>query len=292
MKTIELFLKKTVLLKVAGVSISTMIFIALLSLLCSCQNSRLSDTTLEPGNPGSAAIETMFGEDVINTEGMFIEPEKNTVFAFDFEDISIRSTHSLDMEIRNCNLYMDMYGDLVVLGEILNTSNKSKTDVKITVDFIKPDGSLLEAHTVAAYVNYLQPGKRMPFYFIYGDRKKYMDMSEVEIGINYNNYNKDFKGLPVIAGENFYYRDNTMVIHGSVQNIGQSDIEDLKLFCTFYDLKDRVVFIKEGHLEDREIGVFDKQDFEIKVLLDEYNQPFTHYRLGVFFRDSFNVEEI
>jgi hypothetical protein len=56
-------------------------------------------------------------------------------------------------------------------------------------------------------------------------------------------------------------------------------------------LKDRVVFLKEGYLKKREIGIFDKQDFEIKVLMDEYNQSFTHYRLEVFFRDSFKVEE-
>ena len=279
-------------LKVTSASIILLIFLPFISILCSCQNNGFPGTDLTFGNPETSVIETVFGENPQTTEEKLEETEKSTVYAFDFEDIEIRSTQALDLEIRNCNLYMDMYGDLVLLGEVLNTSNRSKTDVEITIDFIKPDGDLLETQTVASYVNYIQPGKRMPFYLIYTERKKYRDISDIEVGINYNNYNKDFKGLPVVAGENFYYEDDILIINGSIQNIGQSDVEDLKLFCTFYDLKDRVVFVKEGYLENREIGVFDKQDFKIKVLLDEYIQPFTHYRLDVFFRDSFKVEEI
>ena len=289
MKIIELFLRKTTHLKLTSVSIVLLVFIVLLSLFCSCQNSEFADTGLVFDKNDNVAIDTLSGEAQQDTEGQYVEVEESAVYAFDFEGIRISSTKVLDIDIKNCNLYLDMYGDLVLLGEILNTSSQSKTDVEITINFIKPDGDLLETHTVDALVNYLQPGKRMPFYLIYDDREKYMDISEIEIGLNYNNYNRDFVGLPVVAGENFYYEDDAIIINGSIQNIGQSDVEDLKLFCTFYDLKDRVVFLKEGYLKNREIGIFDKQDFEIKVLFDEYSQSFTHYRLGVFFRDSFKI---
>ena len=286
------FLSKNRPLIVTSASIALIIPVALTAILCSCQTSGTIKTNIAFDNPEAPVIEMLSGEDQESSEGIFKETVESTVYSFNFDDIVIRATQALDLEIRNCNLYMDMYGDLIILGEFLNDSSQSKTDMEITIDFFKADGSLLEKQTVSAYANYIQPGKRMPFYFIYSDRKKFMDIAEVEIGINYNNYNKDFRGLPVISGENFYYRDDVLIINGSIQNIGESDVEDLKLFCTFYDLKNEVVFIREGYLEEREIGIFDRQDFEIKVLMDDYIQPFTHHRLGVFFRDSFKVEEI
>ncbi len=292
MKATGLFQRKTTFLRVTSASIIVFIFIALLTFLYSCQNTVFPGIISQSENPGTPTTETMSSGDSRVDEEPFNATEDYSVYSFDFNNIEIRNTGALDLEVRNCNLYVDMYGDLIILGEVLNNSGQSKTDIVVTVEFIRPDGELMAMQSIPSYANYLQPGKRMPFYLVYTDRKNYRDISAVEIGVNYNNYNKDFEGQPIISGENFYYEGKMLVISGSIMNIGRVDIEDLKLLCTFYDLKDRVVFIKEGFLEKNEIETFEKQDFEVKVLLDEYVQPFTHYRLGVFFRDAFNVEEI
>ena len=211
---------------------------------------------------------------------------------FDYTSIEIESIDPIGLNILNYNLYLDIYGEIIVLGEILNTSNTSKTDVVITFSIMDRNGKEVENRAVPAFANYLQPQKLIPFYFVYDNRAEYINISKVRIGVNYNNYNDVFEGYPVISGEHYNYEKDIMHIKGNVENIGQADIEDLKLFGTFYDLQDRVVFIKKGFLASDAIPVDQKRSFSLDVLMDDYLKDFTHYSLGIFFRDSFKVNKI
>jgi hypothetical protein len=95
----------------------------------------------------------------------------------------------------------------------------------------------------------------------------------------------------VISGEHYNYDKDIMYVRGNVENIGQADIEDLKLFGTFYDLQGRVIFIKKGFLANNVIPVDQKRSFSLAVMIDDYVKDFTHYKLGVFYRDSFKVNK-
>ncbi len=212
--------------------------------------------------------------------------------AFDYTSIELESIDSIDLNIMNYNLYLDIYGEIIILGEMLNTSNISKTDVAITFSIIDRNGKEIENRAVPAFANYLQPQKLIPFYFVYDNRAEYINISKVRIGVNYNNYYDVFEGYPVISGEHYNYDKDIMHIKGNVENIGQADIEDLKLFGTFYDLQDRVIFIKKGFLSSNVIPVDQKRSFSLDVMTDDYQKDFTHYKLGIFFRDSFKVNKI
>lgn len=292
MKVTEWLWWKTTQIKMTSVNILLCVFLTIATCMCSCQNNIIlkEDSVLE--TPVYLNNEEVEEQGIVITGNYYKDRASSGIYSFDFNNIKITSAQVLDMDIRNFNLYMDAYGNLIILGEILNFSDSSKTDIEITFEFIGADGRVVDTSYIQSYADYIQPGKRLPFYLVYDDVDKYMDISVIKIGVNYNSYNKEFDGFPIISGQNFYYKDNTLIIEGDIENIGKSAIEDLKLLSTFYDLRDRVVFFREGFLQQEKLSIYEKQGFQIRVLLDEYIQQFTHYRIGVFFRDSFKVEEI
>ncbi len=214
------------------------------------------------------------------------EIKSEPLYFFDYKKINIEKAGSIDVKIENCNLYVDMYGDLVIVGEVENMSSVTKTNIEITFSFYDKEGEEILFSKIPAYASHLREGSRVPFFYHLDDKEKYIDINKIKIGINYKNYYDKFKGNPVVKDEKFYYQDNIMVIEGEVVNLGKRRVENLKLLCTFYNRRDQVVFIKQCCLPKEELESLEGQNFILKILLDEYLPPFTHYRMGIFFEDS------
>lgn len=214
--------------------------------------------------------------------------EEGSLFLFNHEKIKIDETGTAGIRIKNSNLYMDIYEDLVIMGEVENISKGNKTDIEITLDFYNKNGDKIISRTIPAYTNYIRPDSRLPFCYYLDEKEKYIEISLVKIGVNYKDYNEAFRGNPIVKTENYYYGDNNecLVIEGRVVNIGSGRIKNLKLFCTFYDSKDRVVLIRKSYLLRGEMIPDEEQKFTLKIPFDEYIPEFTHYRFEIFFEDE------
>jgi hypothetical protein len=243
----------------------------------------------QAGNIDNSSNGTNISEET--AAGTDSNPGEGTLSAslFDYTAISIDITKSLDIEIKNCGIYMDIYDDLIIMGEVKNSSLLYKTNVEITFDFYDSKGVLLDSQKVKTIADYILPGKSFPFSFIYDKKTKYIDISKIKVGVNYKNYNKSFEGFPVAAMKNFYYIDDMMIINGNVSNIGSSDIEDLKLTGVFYNYLNRVVFLKECYLAKDKLFAGQAEDFVLRILLDEYTPQFTHFKFEASFRDTLKV---
>ena len=226
-------------------------------------------------------------KDIINTNSGD-KIEEGGLYLFDYRKIELDKTSAIDIEIKNCNLYIDIYEELVIMGEVENVSTGNKTDIEITLDFHNKNGEKIISKTIPAFVNYLRAGSRLPFYYYLDEKDKYIEISIVKIGVNYKSYNEMFKGSPIVKSEKYYYSDDgsNLIIEGTVVNIGSGKIRNLKLFCTFYNSKDRVVFIKKCYLLREEMIPEEEQKFTLEVLFDEYLPEFTDYRFEVFFEDE------
>jgi hypothetical protein len=248
-------------------------------------NSSSIPTNNTDGQPGTTNNSGEGSEDLNSNP----DDESLSASLFDYTAIKIDTTKSLDTEIKNCGIYMDIYGDLIILGEIKNSSSLYKTNVEITFDFYNSKGEILDSQEVKTIAVYILPGKSFPFSFIYDKKSKYIDLSKIKVGVNYKNYNKSFGGFPVAARKNFYYIDDMMIINGNVSNIGSSDIEDLKLTGIFYNYLNKVVFLKECYLARDKLYTGQAEDFVLKILLDEYTPQFTHFGFEASFRDTLKV---
>jgi len=208
------------------------------------------------------------------------------IYFFDYTKIIIDTTQSIDIKIKNCNIYADIYGDLIILGEIVNSSTINKTDLEITFNFYDKLDNLIDSGTLKAFATYLKIGGVLPFAYNYEEKSKYIDIVKIKIGINYKNYNKELIGNPIITSENFYYSKDILKIEGKVINLGQNGIEDLKLLATFYNNKNQVVFVRKCNYLKNSLLPLEEENFNLDILMDEYIPPFTHYGIETFFKDS------
>lgn len=215
--------------------------------------------------------------------------DSGELYLFDYKKINVESTSSIGTEIKNCNVYLDLYGDLIILGELENTSRTTKTDIEITLSFINREGTRILEIAIPVPVNYLKSGAKYPFHYYYEDRQKYIDISTIKVGVNYKEYNKNFKGNPIVEVEDYFYRDQYLIIQGRVINLGKEKIKNLKLLGTFYSDRDKVVFIKECYLKRVTMMPSEEQVFTLEILLDEYLEEFTHYSIEIFFEDEIRV---
>ncbi|MBM3713938.1 MAG: hypothetical protein FJW56_11010 [Actinobacteria bacterium] len=268
----------------------SILFTCLFLALISCQIGRIPIGNPFKSEPLTESESTGSGEESKISGGVLKENGNiGDLSLFDYTKIKIEPTESIDVKIKNCNLYLDIYGDILILGEIINASKINKTNIQITFNFYDKAGNEIDSKIIPAYVDYLMGKATVPFYLIYDDKYKYIDIAKVKIGVNYNNHKENFMGNPVITIESFHYREDMLVINGSVENIGQNKVEDLKLFLTLYDFKNKVVSIKQCFLSRDKLEQFEKEEFEVKVLIDEYLRNFTHYHAEIFFRDSLKV---
>ena len=221
--------------------------------------------------------------------GESAQTSREDMYMFDFKKIIIESTSAFDIKIKNYNIYLDRYDDLVILGEIENKSETTKTDIEITYSFYDRSGSEIISDTVPGEEVYLRSGSRLPFYYYYSDRDKYINLEKIKIGTNYKNSYERFKGNPIVKRQNYYYEDDFLVIEGKVINLGKGRIKEVKLYCTFYNDTGQVEFIKEVFLTREEMMASEEQKFTLKILLDKYLPEFTSYRFEVFFEDAIAV---
>lgn len=215
--------------------------------------------------------------------------ESGELYLFDYENINIDTTSSIGTKIKNCNAYIDMYGDLIILGELENISGNIKTDIEMTIDLMRADSGLIHTEVVPVTADYLGKGAKYPFHYYYTEKEKYIELSTIKIGVNYREYHNDFEGNPIAEIEDYYYQKDYFIVEGRIINLGKEKIKDLRLLCTFYDNKDRVVFIKECYLPRERMMPGEEQYFTLKVFLDQYIKEFTDFHFEIFFEDEIRV---
>ncbi len=229
--------------------------------------------------------ETLQNEAASRTNGI-----EGPLYYFDHTSIEIQKTSAIGLDLKNLNLWVDMYGNLIILGEVENSSDINKSDIVLTFDFIDSGGQNIFTIEKKSKTKYLLSGQIKPFWQYVDHKEKYIEIDAVKVGVNYNNFYDRFSGNPVVQEEKFYYQDKYLVIEGQLINMGMRKIEDLVLLATFYNYMDKVVFVRECHLNKKDMGPQEAQKFELKILLDKYLPDFTAYSFSVFFRDSVSLE--
>jgi len=205
---------------------------------------------------------------------------------FDYKKIKTDITTSIGVKIKNCNIFLDYFGNLCFFGEIQNISSSMKTNIVLTIDFFDKKGNVLHADEFYVDANYLRPKSKVPFVYIFEDSNKYIEIDTVKIGVNYDDYYELLKSNLVVNIENFSYENDILEIKGKIVNIGENKAININLLSTFYDMRNRVVSIKKCFLSKDELLPKEEENFNLDVLFSKYTEDFTHYDLEVFFEDS------
>jgi hypothetical protein len=279
--------------KIARSSWSLIIFLFLLTVLMtslvSCSGTDLisvftvvQDNTQRQDNQ---TTETQKTEEKINV------PTNAEFDFFDYSKIKTETTSAIDLKLKNSNLYLDNFNDLVLLGEIHNDSNTSKTNIEITIEVFNEKGEIIFGDKISSLATYLRPRTKVPYVYYFNQKDQYINIYSIKIGINYKNYFERFKSNVVVLNEKFHYlnegtRKEMFEVSGRVVNLGESKAKNIHLLATFYNLKGQVVFVKKCYIPEDSINALEHQDFSLRVLLDKNTPTFTNYSFEVFFEDE------
>jgi len=211
---------------------------------------------------------------------------QNQLIYFDYEEIDILISNSLDIDIRNNYIFLDDYNDLIINGELNNNSQENITDIEVTFDINDSQGNILFSDRVPIGIRYMQVGKTYPFTFHYGEESNYIKVDNVRIGVNYKRYNNIFLGNPLVREQRYHYQGDMLVVEGNMINIGRKKIEDLMVLATFYDKRGRVLFIRECFIKENSLPPMGEQEYILEIDLRGKVKEFTHYDIEVFFNDA------
>ena len=276
-------------------------FRLLLAILCigfvlflsSCQNNAKNDvvymttsSSQSRGLPSNSETSSNEGTESIGMPNDLASQSIDLLSYFDYKKIGIDVTSSIGVKIKNCNIILDYFGNLLVLGEVSNISSVIKTNMILTFDFYDKKNDLLFSDNIIIQTNYLRPGATIPFIYSVKDSTQYININNVKIGINYKDYYKLLQSNVVVRKEKTSYEDNMIKISGKLVNIGENKAKNIVLLCTFYDEKDKVVFIKKCYIPKQELSPKEEEDFLLEVLFSKFGSKFTHYNFEVFFEDS------
>ena len=276
-------------------------FRLLLAILCigfvlflsSCQNNAKNDvvymatsSSQSRGLPSNSETSSNEGTESIGMPNDLASQSTDLLSYFDYKKIGIDVTSSIGVKIKNCNIILDYFGNLLVLGEVSNISSVIKTNMILTFDFYDKKNDLLFSDNIIIQINYLRPGATVPFIYSVKDSTQYININNVKIGINYKDYYKLLQSNVVVRKEKTSYEDNMIKISGKLVNIGENKAKNIVLLCTFYDEKDKVVFIKKCYIPKQELSPKEEEDFLLEVLFSKFGSKFTHYNFEVFFEDS------
>lgn len=276
-------------------------FRLLLAILCigfvlflsSCQNNAKNDvvymatsSSQSRGLPSNSETSSNEGTESIGMPNDLASQSTDLLSYFDYKKIGIDVTSSIGVKIKNCNIILDYFGNLLVLGEVSNISSVIKTNMILTFDFYDKKNDLLFSDNIIIQTNYLRPGATVPFIYSVKDSTQYININNVKIGINYKDYYKLLQSNVVVRKEKTSYEDNMIKISGKLVNIGENKAKNIVLLCTFYDEKDKVVFIKKCYIPKQELSPKEEEDFLLEVLFSKFGSKFTHYNFEVFFEDS------
>jgi hypothetical protein len=265
--------------------------VILLILLVSASCSRIKD--FSGSIPGDFPLRqetngTHVKESAATTIDNLLQDDKKSIslIFFDYEKIKTDITTSIGVKIKNTNVFLDHFGNLCVMGEILNLSNSTKTNILLTIDFLDKKGSNIYSDKIGVNTNYLRPDSKIPFTYMLSDNNKYIGVDTIKIGVNYKDYYKLLKSNIIVNKENFTYKNDILTINGKIVNIGESKAVNINLLSTFYDMRDRVVQVRKCFIKESELLPKEEQDFSLNVLFSKYAEDFTHYDFEVFFEDS------
>ncbi len=272
--------------KAAALFFAAILIFILLIFLSSCSikdvlsgADRITASSLTGTNPDASST-TEEPSDIQESE------KENKLVFFDYKNIVLEDTTSIGVEIKNCNLVLDYFGNLNLLGEIENTSSSSKTSIVITLEFYDKKNELIFSDDMPLNINYLRVSSKIPFSYTVKDPEMFINISKIKVGVNYKDYYKLFTGNTIARIEKFFYENNILHIKGTLINIGESKVNNLVLLATFFDKKDGVVFMRQCYLPKNNLLPQEQENFSLEIEEGKYTPGFTHYDFEVFFEDS------
>ena len=140
-------------------------------------------------------------------------------------------------------------GDFIVVGEVQNTGNSVLSSVSLNAAVYASDGTELVSASTTAYVSYLLPQQKAPFYIDFGSpgtdtNSTYSSVSNVVFTITNapTTIDQQYEGLSLNTGFNGAL-DGAYTVIGLISNIGNQTADGIRVVGTYYNSVGTVVAV-------------------------------------------------
>ncbi|MGD0450563.1 MAG: FxLYD domain-containing protein [Candidatus Bathyarchaeia archaeon] len=145
-------------------------------------------------------------------------------------------------------------GDLIVVGEVQNVGTNTLSNVVVGAEAYNATGDLVGSAEFTAYVNYLSPGQKAPFYLDFApdittdistfdqNWATYVTNVTVQVLTASDSNQTQYSGLTVPSGSvSVLNTTDPYTITGTVQNTGNQATGPVWVISTFYNASGTVV---------------------------------------------------
>ena len=173
-----------------------------------------------------------------------------TVLSLSLTMVPHTSAQTQNVKILTHSWYIDSLGLLVVVGEVQNTGPNTIQTVILGGAASGSDGTTVEANPTPAYVQYLAPNQKAPFYIEFYDQNgnnngiwPSQDVSNIDLAvINADpTANYTYPDVKVQNSQGAASQDGVYWVTGSVKNTGSQTAQNVMIIGTFYNQENTVV---------------------------------------------------
>ena len=175
-----------------------------------------------------------------------------TVLTLSFTMVPHTTAQTQNVKILTHSWYIDSLGLLVVVGEVQNTGPNTIQTVILGGAASGSDGTQVEANPTPAYVQYLAPNQKAPFYIEFYDQNgnnngiwPSQDVSNINLAvINADpTANYTYPDVKVQSSQGAASQDGVYWVTGSVKNTGSQTAQNVMIIGTFYNQENTVVAV-------------------------------------------------
>jgi hypothetical protein len=136
-------------------------------------------------------------------------------------------------------------GDFLhIMGEIQNVGQVNVDDFEMDAVYFDANGTALSV-TGRIYLDedpkLLTPGEKGPFLLILFDEEVSKNTASYELSVEFNATTEQPYQLNIMGDRNYINKWGTYGVLGELENAGESNIESVKIWATFYDENGRVI---------------------------------------------------
>ena len=173
------------------------------------------------------------------------------------------------LAIRNLNFQQMPTGGMWALGEIHNPGSDPVSEVVVQISLFDGDGQLLADEAAYPQLDVVPPGEAVSFAILFKDPPR--DFAQYQAVV--------LSGVPMSPNTRYYldlvagavqgkaldaarYR-----VIGELRNVGDSDVENLRLLITAYDGQERVIAVRQADLPVSVLRSTATTPFEVELAL-------------------------
>jgi len=143
-------------------------------------------------------------------------------------------------------------GDLIVVGEVKNIGGNVITNVTVQGIALDGNGQTLATSSTQAFVYYMLPGQKAPFYLDFGasssstqDLSWVASVNSVTVTatsvVDTNNNARQYGGISLVSNVNYTDSSDVYVVRGTIQNTGTQIAAQPWAVTTFYNAAGTVI---------------------------------------------------